>query len=68
MMFAPAPILIFAAGRSGAKFRALISVIVAAGLVASLSSLAGGASTALAAGGNYLATFGIATLYVGTKA
>jgi len=62
MMFAPAPILIFAAGRPAAKFRALISVVVAAALVASLSSLAGGAGTALVAGGNYIATFGIATL------
>ena len=62
MLFAPAPILIFAAGRAGAQARALLSVLLAAVMVMVLSSIPSGAGTGAMAAGNYMATFGIATL------
>ncbi len=62
MMLAPAPILIFAAGRASAILRAACSVIVATLLVIALSSIPAGFAAGASAGGNYLATFGIATL------
>ncbi len=62
MMLAPAPILIFAAGRAGAKLRAVTSVILAAVLVMVVSSVPSGFGTGGVATGNYLATFGVATV------
>jgi uncharacterized protein YybS (DUF2232 family) len=54
MLFAPAPILIFAVGRPFALVRAAMAVVVAAVLVALLAGLGAGSS--------YVVTFGLATL------
>jgi uncharacterized protein YybS (DUF2232 family) len=54
MLFAPAPILIFAIARLNANLRALIAVVIAGGLIA----IAAGPVAGLA----YGATFGLATL------
>jgi len=62
MLFAPAPVLIFAVGRAGATLRAVMSVLFAAVLVTALSALPQGSGTAIAAGANYLATFGVGTV------
>lgn len=62
LLFAPAPILIFAAGRAGAQMRAAMSVIWAAVLVFALSSIPAGIGTGSVAAVEYLATFGLATM------
>jgi len=56
MLFAPAPVLIYAVGREHANLRSSIAVLLAAVLV----SVAAG----WFAGASYLATFGIATLII----
>src|SRR5579885_928696 len=62
MMFAPAPILVFAAGRPAAILRAAASVVVAAILVTVLSSIPSGFGTGAVTGANYIATFGVGTM------
>jgi uncharacterized protein YybS (DUF2232 family) len=64
MLFAPAPILIFAGGRARANLRAATSVILAAIMVLALASIPGGLGMGAIAACNYLATFGVATVII----